>query len=79
MRRYRDRRIAEVQTQEGKSSSLDIKSIPDNALVLTTCETLRDYQLSFGLVNWGVIVLDEAQKIKTPSAMVTTAVRAMKL
>ena len=79
IRRYQDRKnCGSSDSKEGKSSSLDIKSIPDNALVLTTYETLRDYQLSFGLVNWGVIVLDEAQKIKTPSAMVTTAVRAMK-
>ena len=79
IRRYQGRRNGEqTDSKDDRASSLDLKAIPENALVLTTYETLRDYQLSFGLVDWGVIVLDEAQKIKTPSAMVTMAVRAMK-
>lgn len=47
------------------------------AFVLTTYETLRDYQLSFAREQWGVLVCDEAQKIKTPGAMVTRAAKAM--
>jgi len=48
------------------------------AIVLTTYETLRDYELSFGRETWGVLVCDEAQKIKTPGALVTRASKAMK-
>ncbi|MEO7068575.1 MAG: DEAD/DEAH box helicase [Rhodanobacter sp.] len=47
------------------------------AFVLTTYETLRDYELSFGREHWGVLVCDEAQKIKTPGALVTRAAKAM--
>jgi len=47
------------------------------AFVLTTYETLRDYQLSMAREKWGVLVCDEAQKIKTPAAMVTRAAKAM--
>jgi hypothetical protein len=47
-------------------------------LVLTTYETLRDYEFSFGRVDWGILVCDEAQKIKTPSAQVTRSAKAMK-
>lgn len=47
-------------------------------LVLTTYETLRDYEFSFGRVEWGILVCDEAQKIKTPSAQVTRSTKAMK-
>lgn len=47
------------------------------AFVLTTYETLRDYQLSLAREQWGVLVCDEAQKIKTPGAMVTRAAKAM--
>jgi len=47
------------------------------AFVLTTYETLRDYQLSLAREYWGVLVCDEAQKIKTPGAMVTRAAKAM--
>ena len=62
----------------GRSLLLEIDKIPKKAVVITTYETLRDYQFSFGLIDWAVIVVDEAQKIKTPTALVTTAVKAMK-
>lgn len=45
--------------------------------VLTTYETLRDYQHSFGRINWVAGVFDEAQKIKNPGARVTDAALAM--
>ncbi|HHV78462.1 MAG TPA: DEAD/DEAH box helicase [Firmicutes bacterium] len=47
-------------------------------LVLTTYETLREYQVPLGLVDWAVMVLDEAQKIKNPTALVARAAKAMK-
>lgn len=50
----------------------------ETRIVLTTYETLRDYEFSLGLVDWSVMVCDEAQKIKTPSAQVTHAAKAMK-
>jgi hypothetical protein len=46
-----------------------------NRLVLTTYETLQRYQISLSRVDWGVVVMDEAQKIKNP---VTLAARAAK-
>ena len=50
----------------------------ETRIVLTTYETLRDYEFSLGLVDWSVMVCDEAQKIKTPGAQVTHAAKAMK-
>lgn len=50
----------------------------DAAFVLTTYETLRDYELSFGRESWGILICDEAQKIKTPGALVTRAAKAMR-
>lgn len=47
------------------------------AFVLTTYETLRDYELSLGREAWGVFACDEAQKIKTPGALVTRSAKAM--
>jgi SNF2 family DNA or RNA helicase len=46
--------------------------------VLTTYETLRDYQHSFGKIPFAAIVLDEVQKTKTPGTLVTEATKAMK-
>lgn len=60
------------------NKTLLLDKIPDGSLVLTTYETLRDHQISFAAVNWAVIILDEAQKIKTPSARMTDAAKAMK-
>lgn len=47
-------------------------------LVLTTYETLRRYQVSLGLVDWGVVVLDEAQATKNPEILATRAAKALK-
>jgi SNF2 family DNA or RNA helicase len=45
--------------------------------VLTTYETLRDYDRDFGQVEFAAILLDEAQKIKTPGVRITDAAKAM--
>lgn len=47
-------------------------------LVLTTYESLRDYQISIAREDWDVVVCDEAQKIKNPAAFVTQAAKALK-
>ena len=42
-------------------------------LVITTYQTLRDYQFSLCLIDWGIIIFDEAQNIKNPNALQTRA------
>jgi SNF2 family DNA or RNA helicase len=74
----KDESEAEDIIKSGRGMLLNYKEIRKKKVVLTTYETLRDYQFSLGLIDWGVMVLDESQKIKTPTAMVTTAVKAMK-
>lgn len=74
----KDEEGAEEIILSGRGLLLDTDKIPKKAVVLTTYETMRDYQLSLGLIDWAIIVLDEAQKIKTPQAMVSTAAKAMK-
>ncbi len=56
---------------------LDVDELRGADWVLTTYETLRDYQHSFGYVRWGVGVFDEAQKIKNPNTKTTEAALAM--
>ncbi len=58
---------------------LDIDTLKRAAWVLTTYETLRDYQHSFGRIQWSAAVFDEAQKIKNPGAQVSVAALAMKI
>ena len=59
---------------------LNLKSFAENhqrCIVQTTYETLRTYQTEFGSVKWSVIITDEAQKIKNPSASQTNAIKGM--
>ncbi|HEY8128681.1 MAG TPA: SNF2-related protein, partial [Hyphomicrobium sp.] len=44
-------------------------------VVLTTYETLRDLEFSFGAEKWSVMICDEAQRIKNPNATVTRAAK----
>jgi SNF2 family DNA or RNA helicase len=57
--------------------TLDVEILTQSDWVLTTYETLRDYQHSFARVAWTVLVFDEAQRIKNPHAGVTNAARSM--
>ncbi|MBF0233429.1 MAG: restriction endonuclease [Desulfamplus sp.] len=50
----------------------------DERLVITTYQTLRDYQFSLCLIDWGVVVFDEAQNIKNPNALQTRAAKGLK-
>lgn len=49
-----------------------------NRLVLTTYQTLRDYQFSMARIDWGIVAFDEAQNIKNPNALVTRAAKGLK-
>jgi SNF2-related domain/Helicase conserved C-terminal domain len=70
-----DRIHASLRVGSGwKDARLDRPGV----LVLTTYETLRRYQVSLGLVDWGVVVLDEAQATKNPEILATRAAKALK-
>jgi SNF2 family DNA or RNA helicase len=62
--------------QEGREGVTRHLSQPQ--LCLTTYETLRRQQLVLGAIDWAVVVLDEAQKVKTPGTLVTNAAKALK-
>ena len=47
-------------------------------LVLTTYQTLRDYQFSLCKIDWGFVVFDEAQNIKNPNALQTRAAKGLR-
>ncbi len=56
---------------------LDVERLKKTDWVLTTYETLRDYQHSFGRIRWCAAVFDEAHKMKNPGAKLTEAALAM--
>lgn len=61
--------------QEGLTSFLRPDWLGDAQIVLTTYETLRDQEFSLSAQRWGIMVCDEAQKIKTPTSLVTRAAK----
>ena len=68
-------RLRELRKHRGV---LDVKRLRNADVVLTTYETVRDFQLDLGLVPWETVVIDEAQRIKTPGTLVTNALKALK-
>ena len=67
--------LLELRKRRG---ALDVKRLRDADVVLTTYETVRDFQLDLGLIPWATVIIDEAQRIKTPGALVTNALKALK-
>lgn len=63
------------------SESFDTKTVEElsnKRLILTNYETLRRYQINLAAVDFALVVLDEAQRIKTPGTIVTNAAKALK-
>ena len=55
-----------------------VKVMQGMDIVLTNYESLRIAQLNFCAVEFDIVALDEAQKIKTPGTLVTNAAKALK-
>jgi hypothetical protein len=53
--------------------------VGDAKLVLTTYETMRDLEFAMASQSWSIMVCDEAQKIKTPAALVTRSAKKQKV
>lgn len=70
---------SQLREQHGITNLLAEDWIGDAKIVLTTYETLRDLEFSLARQDWSIMVCDEAQKIKSPSAMVTKAAKAQKV
>ena len=59
------------------SVGLDTAKLGSADIVLANYEAVSDYQLSFGAIQFSTVILDEAQKIKSPKARMTTAIKAL--
>ena len=77
----------ETKGQPGAEPKYALKVGPDfgtdrldlpSRIVLTTYQTLRDYQFSLCQVGWSFSVFDEAQNIKNPNALQTRAAKGLK-
>ncbi len=75
--RLKQLKRSNVSELESGQSVLNREQLQQADWVLTSYETLRDYQISFGLIPFSVVVFDEAQKIKTPGTLMTEAAKAV--
>lgn len=55
-----------------------INNMQNMDIILTNYESMRNSQLNFCAVEFDLVILDEAQKIKTPGTLVTNAAKALK-
>jgi SNF2 family DNA or RNA helicase len=55
-----------------------VSDLQRKQLILTNYESLRSYQMNICAVDYSIVVLDEAQKIKTPGTLVTNVSKALK-
>jgi hypothetical protein len=69
---------AELKAQ-GVTRLLKKQWIGSAKLVLTTYETMRDLEFALASQAWSIMVCDEAQKIKTPAALVTRSAKKQKV
>jgi len=59
-------------------SKQQVEQLQKKQIILTNYETLRTYQFNLCAVDYAVVVLDEAQKIKTPGTLITNVSKALK-
>ena len=59
------------------TAGLDTARLSAGDVVLANYEAVSDYQISFGAVPFVAVVMDEAQKIKSPKARMTHAVKGL--
>jgi len=69
---------AQLRENHGITHLLEDDWRGDADIVLTTYETMRDLEFSLAREDWSIMICDEAQKIKVPTAMVTKAAKAQK-
>ena len=75
--KYKKEEIPADLRNKGINNLLRAGWIGNSKIILTTYETLRDQQFSLAQQQWGIVVCDEAQKIKTPGTLVTDAAKAV--
>lgn len=78
IRRQPKGQIAEALISKKIDSLLKPNWLGNAKVILTTYEVLRDYEFSLARQDFTYMICDEAQKIKTPNALVTLAAKKQK-
>lgn len=70
--------INSIYVHRGKDRVKDVEFIRNFDIVITTYETLVRDQFIMAQINWNLLAVDEAQKIKNASTLAASAVKALK-
>ncbi|MGL6066101.1 MAG: SNF2-related protein [Cetobacterium sp.] len=76
IQKFFEKKTFKVEILKGKLNNEILERIKESNIVILSYETLRISQLEFAKIEWDVIVCDEAQKIKNPTTLLTTAIKA---
>lgn len=75
IQRFFSKNTFKVEILKGKLNKDKIDRIKNTDILLTSYETLRINHIELGKMKWDVMICDEAQKIKNPNTLVTTAIK----
>lgn len=70
-------KIGRGEEARGAGALLDLDALRHAGWILTTYETLRDHEQSFGKLRLACVVFDELQKAKNPASLIHKAVNAL--
>lgn len=70
-------RMSQGEEFRGAGATLDLDQLRAAGWILTTYETLRDHEQSFGKLQLACVVFDELQKAKNPASLIHKAVNAL--
>lgn len=70
--------IRRTYVHQGQQRHRNAALLESYDVVFTTYQTLRRDQLMLGRIDWTMIVCDEAQNVKNPTAQMTAATKGMK-
>ncbi len=71
-------RVAAGRESEVGRPVLDASKLRESRLVLTSYQTLSAYGLSLGMIDWSVVVSDEAQALKDQNTRTSIVFKALK-
>lgn len=70
-------KLREKKNSSALVKSLNVQKLKEADWILTTYETLSNYQTSFAAVHYSAVIFDEMQKIKTPNTRITEAAQTI--
>lgn len=77
--RLKSYRVADAAGREYEvgQPTLDVQKLKQHRLIITNYDTVKNYQHSFAMIDWSIVIVDEAQKIKEPKTAVTWALKSL--